>query len=695
MKRITRSFAVVVSLALTLASLPASAFAAGMALGKTGLPQPVVSVPVGLNSSSVNMATMPGDLVAAPQSVMTDVFVSPAIQPAPTPERAVIAAEAEIPGAQVQAGVLPVETKTATPVKSKSLLEQLKAAVLNLGSKKVNWDNSAQRPELNEPPAASSNKEVKPLLKKLKSSGIQLAVENTDKDTARTKISAKVMKQAEAAAKIVSNSFGYPEKSAKDRTLRKLRFWTEKPVGSKTFKQKLDSTDNALYELTASYQVEFGRFEAQNSKGETLGLSLFTSNKPNFLAGPQIADAMHDVFAQAWATGEYFEIKKVLFTHTHPSEKGDPDLFSEEDIRSFNSIKTKMEALGLKTSSLEASILYENFFVHPVKKTLAVSATSSVANGSYTSDAVDTLKDPLVRAALMYDIAVIGDKIVNGELTQGQLVMRGLQPYINAFVSIFKTATPVPLAASINKEIQATNVPSSQAEQAWRRQSKRELVVLGAIVGAAAVYGIKTLIPALAFSPVIGWFAGALLGAYFFDKILSHNHGILSRIANAAGMLVADLVGVESGRLEEDDATVPASPIKANDGPSNSLANDRGSAPGDMIGIVAFIALAMALPFAYWAFAALSVAMGIYLAATGYWNQQRSNRSAASLDRAAADLPRVQQARKRLGLKPLNTAIDNTRKDLRASNQKNALRITAGVLSILFGSAALLVTLMA
>ena len=145
-KQITRSFAIVLSLTLALSSLPPSALAAGstMALGKTGVPQPVVSVPVNLNPGGAfkDISTMPGDLVTAPQSVMTNVFVSPAIQPAPTPEQVpgeVITAKAETPGTRVHAAILPVGTK--------SLLGQFKAAILNLGSKKVNWDNAAQRPE--------------------------------------------------------------------------------------------------------------------------------------------------------------------------------------------------------------------------------------------------------------------------------------------------------------------------------------------------------------------------------------------------------------------------------------------------------------------------------------------------------------------------------------------------------------------
>ena len=172
MKHITQSFAVVLSLALILASLPPSAIANGMtAVGKPVVFQPV-SMHLGLNPGGVpmeNSAIMPGDLVAAPQNVVTDVMV----KSAPISERVVltpdeiVTVEGETLGAKAQAGNLPVVTKAATPVQSKTLWGWLKNFRVKSGGEKVNWDNAAQRPEFNEPPAASinTNKETLPQAK--------------------------------------------------------------------------------------------------------------------------------------------------------------------------------------------------------------------------------------------------------------------------------------------------------------------------------------------------------------------------------------------------------------------------------------------------------------------------------------------------------------------------------------------------
>ena len=155
MKHITRSFAVVLSFALTLSSLPASALAGGqMAAGKMVVFQPG-SMPVGLNPNSVSMENSAGmgDRVAAPLNVGPGVSVLPVIQPDATLKPEVVATPdevvaAETLGAKVQAENLSVGTKAATPIKSKGLsglLKQFKADVLKSGD--VNWDNAAKKPK--------------------------------------------------------------------------------------------------------------------------------------------------------------------------------------------------------------------------------------------------------------------------------------------------------------------------------------------------------------------------------------------------------------------------------------------------------------------------------------------------------------------------------------------------------------------
>ena len=170
MKHIIQSLAVVLSLALILASLPPSALAGGqMTAGKPVVLQPG-SMPLGLNPNSVSMENSAGlgNLVAAPRNMMTDIM---AIQPDQILERAVITpdeivtVEAKTLGAQVQAGNLPVVNKEATPVKSKTLWNWVRNFRVKSGGEKVNWDNSAQRPEFNETPLAlnNSNKEERTL----------------------------------------------------------------------------------------------------------------------------------------------------------------------------------------------------------------------------------------------------------------------------------------------------------------------------------------------------------------------------------------------------------------------------------------------------------------------------------------------------------------------------------------------------
>ncbi len=161
MKHIIRSFAVVLSLALTLSSLPASALAIGsMAAVKTGFPQPVASVPVNLNPGGVlgETSAMPGDLFAAPLDAAPVVSVLPVTQPDTTLKREDSATPsdvivAETLGAQIQDGVLPVEIKTATSVQSKTLRGRFRNVVVQSGGGKVNWDNAVERPGLAVTPA--------------------------------------------------------------------------------------------------------------------------------------------------------------------------------------------------------------------------------------------------------------------------------------------------------------------------------------------------------------------------------------------------------------------------------------------------------------------------------------------------------------------------------------------------------------
>ena len=136
MKQITRSFTIVLSLALTLLSLPPSALANGMtAAGKTGFPRPIVFVPVGLNSSGVaeDVSTMPREIIAAPNTAM-EISVLPDVQTAPIYKEEAVAVETM--GEQVRADVLPVGAKMATvqPKHSPIIVAQTQKA---LDAKKI------------------------------------------------------------------------------------------------------------------------------------------------------------------------------------------------------------------------------------------------------------------------------------------------------------------------------------------------------------------------------------------------------------------------------------------------------------------------------------------------------------------------------------------------------------------------------
>ena len=165
MKQINRSFAVVLLFAIILSCLSSSARAGGsIGIGKMGVPlRPVVTMPVGLNFSGVNMAIMPGDLVTL-KNIMPEILVLSASVPTAdkedmaTPDE-VVTAEAKTPGVKVQAGDLPVGNKATPLVKSGSLLQQINVVVPESGD--VNWDNSVKKQKLSETPVASIIEEEK------------------------------------------------------------------------------------------------------------------------------------------------------------------------------------------------------------------------------------------------------------------------------------------------------------------------------------------------------------------------------------------------------------------------------------------------------------------------------------------------------------------------------------------------------
>ena len=163
MRRITRAFAVVLSFALIFTAFPISVFAGGaVAAARTGVPQPVVSVPVSLHPDGIaeNIPIAPGDILAASCDAIPEVLVQPGIQAPPSSEQTIFAASGEAValenvGARVHVGGgMPV----ATP-KDKALLGRFKNVFGKWSGAKINWDNAAQQRELNEPPT-SKNKQV-------------------------------------------------------------------------------------------------------------------------------------------------------------------------------------------------------------------------------------------------------------------------------------------------------------------------------------------------------------------------------------------------------------------------------------------------------------------------------------------------------------------------------------------------------
>jgi hypothetical protein len=240
----------------------------------------------------------------------------------------------------------------------------------------------------------------------------------------QSELNKKISQQVEMAQKVLSEDFANSPKKSLKSIARDLKFWSDKPVGTRSIKLKPDTIDLTLYDLTKKWGYEFGRVEVRNSAGEVLGLTIFSSSGPTYLEGRHVHEALARAYAQAWATGEFFEIRTVSFTHTHPGS-GDAELFSGNDILVFNQIKAQMEGFGLKTADLEASIIFENFWTNTTKRSLVVPASSSLKSGSYEIGIVNALL-PAVRAAFFLEIAQMGDQLTHGEVKAEELMAAGL-----------------------------------------------------------------------------------------------------------------------------------------------------------------------------------------------------------------------------------------------------------------------------
>jgi len=204
----------------------------------------------------------------------------------------------------------------------------------------------------------------------------------------------KFARQASQAIAVVSTAFAPGEPSGR----------TGEPKGSRKFHPEAGEIDQAIFAFASHIGAEVGRVEVFNAAGERLGITLCTSGKEHCVEGTDVMMALSDALAQAWSTGQFFDIKRVDVTHTHQSGEVIPGFFSSGDKEFFNDIKATLESLGLDNADLQGSALYSYTGSKTSKKTLLIPASASIKNGAYVSDNLSEIRGQRFRATVLLQI---------------------------------------------------------------------------------------------------------------------------------------------------------------------------------------------------------------------------------------------------------------------------------------------------
>jgi hypothetical protein len=153
--------------------------------------------------------------------------------------------------------------------------------------------------------------------------------------------------------------------------------WTAK--NSKLTSPPLTKYDRILRELTGPTLSPWIRVELQNHDGKIIGESWTPQDSTD--AFVDLLALVQKSMGEAWATNSFFEIKKVVITHSHSLSIHE---MTDDNVESFLRIKRLMEALEFKDVEVEGSTLaFADGTRTLVKQTLTLPASHSAIKGDY------------------------------------------------------------------------------------------------------------------------------------------------------------------------------------------------------------------------------------------------------------------------------------------------------------------------
>jgi hypothetical protein len=191
------------------------------------------------------------------------------------------------------------------------------------------------------------------------------------------------------------------------------------PRSTRSVSVNPDKIDYALWEVTKHLGTEVGRVEIQNKKGETLGLTLVSTGETDAIQGRAVSKAILKVLAQAWANNEYFNISKLIVSHSHPFIPGTLNFSGADHVASL-AHKQIMEFLGLTDADYEAHLL--GVSVSPLslgfgKKGMVIPSTTTLLDwypGVYM--------DAQEAAAMLARIVSISKSINDGQISKEEML---------------------------------------------------------------------------------------------------------------------------------------------------------------------------------------------------------------------------------------------------------------------------------
>lgn len=187
------------------------------------------------------------------------------------------------------------------------------------------------------------------------------------------------------------------------------------PRGTKSIPTKIDKIDEAIWKVSSHLQIEIGRIELQNAEGETLGINLFSSDLHSQISGNTIRSGLTKALAQAWAQNAFFDVKRVVISHTHPGQG--TLIFSAGDKKAFVSMKQDLALLGLKNADLEAHLLASAFFSDFKKKGIVIPAKVHPVH-----DEIPASMNPEIAAQTWSNIETVGKGYQDGSFTLNQVM---------------------------------------------------------------------------------------------------------------------------------------------------------------------------------------------------------------------------------------------------------------------------------